>query len=444
MMKCKTILILLLIIGFYSCNLEKVNPNFQEEALNPEYLHRSMKKLTDVIVHDIFSPPVASRNYVYPSIAAYEVLIHQYPEYQSLVGQVQGLSTLPVPEAEKTYCYGLAAVHAFLQTSKQFIFSEHKLVTFQEEILKEFKEIGISKEVYERSLTFGDAISKSILDWSNKDKYKETRSYPKYSISDEAARWTPTPPDYMDGIEPHWNQIRTMVLDSATQFVPLPPTEFNLDKDSRFFQETLEVYHAVSNAESEHIEIAKFWDCNPFVSHVQGHIMFATKKISPGGHWIGITKIASQKSNANIMKTSAAYTLVSISLFDAFISCWDEKYRSKLIRPETVINKYINQDWLPLLQTPPFPEYTSGHSVISAASAVVLTNLFGDNFSFRDSTEVEYGLPERSFTSFYAASDEAAISRLYGGIHYRPAIEYGVDQGKKVGSFIVQNIKLRR
>src|SRR5688500_6116951 len=115
---------------------------------------------------------------------------------------------------------------------------------------------------------------------------------------------------------------------------------------------------------------------------------------------------------------------------DGFISCWDEKYRSRLVRPETYINEYIDEDWVPLLQTPPFPEYTSGHSVISSASAVTLTKLFGENFSFLDSTEVEFGLKARSFNSFKEASEEAALSRLYGGIHYRPAVEHGITEGR--------------
>jgi hypothetical protein len=207
----------------------------------------------------------------------------------------------------------------------------------------------------------------------------------------------------------------------------------------------MEVYTVLDNTEDREnrIAIAKFWDCNPYVSHHVGHVMYATKKITPGGHWIGITQIVCKKANADYMKTVEAYTLTSIALADAFISCWDEKYRSNLVRPETVINRHIDEDWAPALQTPPFPEYTSGHSVISRAAAVALTSIFGENFAFDDTTEQEYGLPVRSFTSFYNASDEAAVSRLYGGIHYRPAIDYGVDQGEKVGHFIVDKIELR-
>ena len=194
---------------------------------------------------------------------------------------------------------------------------------------------------------------------------------------------------------------------------------------------------------TEQRAIAAFWDCNPFVMHVQGHTMFATKKMSPGGHWMGIARMASHKANADIVRASEAYARTSIALADAFLSVWAEKYRSNVIRPETMINQYLDESWQPLLQTPPFPEYTSGHSGISTAAAVVLTQLFGNDFPFADSTEVEYGLPVRSYTSFEAAANEAAISRLYGGIHYRRAVEQGQIQGRKVGELVLRKVTTR-
>lgn len=438
----KCLFFLLLILLFAGCKTD--NPNFQQDAKDAGFYHRSMKKLTDVIVHDIFSPPVASRIYAYPNIAAFETLIHDYPDYQSLEGQLQGLENVPQPEQGKEYCFPLAGIHAFLLTGKALIFSEDEIVAFENEILEEFKAFKIPEDVFDRSLTYGKAVSDHILAWAGTDMYKETRTFPKYSIPEDPAKWKPTPPDYKDGIEPSWNKIRTMVIDSANQFAPPPPTEFSIDKDSPFFKEAMEVYETVKNVDEEKVAIAEFWDCNPFVSHHQGHVMFATKKITPGGHWMGIAYIAAKTSNADLMKSVETYTRVAISLFDAFISCWDEKYRSKMVRPETVINTYIDESWLPVLQTPPFPEHTSGHSVISSASAVALTALYGDNFAYVDSTEIEYGLPVRSFKSFYEASDEAAISRLYGGIHYRPAINYGVIQGKAIGNLIVDRVKTRK
>ncbi|MEM1220392.1 MAG: vanadium-dependent haloperoxidase [Bacteroidota bacterium] len=418
---------------------ETQNTAWKETSNDPEIVHRSMKKLTDVIVHDIFSPPVASRVYAYPSIAAYEVIQHMDPSYQSMANQLNQLLAPPPPEAGKDYCYPLASIQAFLQVGKALIFSEEKITSFQEELLAEFEAMGVPRSVMNRSIAYGDTVAQHILDYSKTDNYKETRTYPKYTIPKDPAKWKPTPPDYMDGIEPHWREIRPFVLDSAQQFSPPPPTAFNLDKESTFMKETMEVYHALQvegEEKEERIEIARFWDCNPYVSNHAGHVMFATKKITPGGHWIGISEIACKQADASFLESVHTYARVSIALADAFISCWDEKYRSNLIRPETVINIYIDEEWRPTLQTPPFPEHTSGHSVISRSAAITLTELFGDNFAFVDTVEEEYGLPVRSFSSFLQASEEAAVSRLYGGIHYRPAIDYGVAQGEKVGKFI--------
>ena len=159
---------------------------------------------------------------------------------------------------------------------------------------------------------------------------------------------------------------------------------------------------------------------------------------------MNITRVTCTQTKADFAASAEAYVRVAVSLVDGFISCWDEKYRSKVIRPETYINQYIDENWAPLLQTPPFPEYTSGHSVISSSAAVTLTNLFGDNFAFTDSTELEFGLTARSFKSFIEASEEAAVSRLYGGIHYRPAIDQGIVEGRALGNWIVQNVKTRK
>lgn len=423
---------------------KKVNPNYQEEAANPAFIHQSMRKLTEVIVHDIFSPPVASRIYVYASIAGYEAALNDFKEYQSLGGQIQDFESPPAPEVGKTYCLPLASVHAFLTVGKALIFSEPTIEEYEQRVYASFDSIGIPADVYERSLAYGKIVADHVLAWADKDKYKETRTFPKYSLSENPAHWQPTPPDYMDGIEPHWKEIRTLVLESPDQFVPEPPTPFDLDKNSLFYQETMEVYTALkSEDKEERLAIAEFWDCNPYVSHHTGHVMYATKKITPGGHWIGITDIVCNQASTNFIETLEAYTLTSIALFDGFISCWDEKYRSILVRPETVINRHIDENWKPALQTPPFPEYTSGHSVISRAAATALTSIFGDNFKFNDTSEEPYGLPARQFNSFFHASDEAAVSRLYGGIHYRPAIDNGVAQGEKVGTYVVENVQLR-
>jgi hypothetical protein len=220
-----------------------------------------------------------------------------------------------------------------------------------------------------------------------------------------------------------------------------------MEEGTDFYKEVIEVYDISQKMteegdSSEEVQIAKFWDCNPYVSVTRGHLMFATKKITPGAHWIGITKIACKQSDSDFDKSVYAYTKTSMAIADAFISCWDEKYRSNLIRPETLINEHIDENWKPVLQTPPFPEYTSGHSVVSGAASTILTDVFGENFSFNDDTELPYGLPVRTFSSFREAADEAAISRMYGGIHYRAAVVIGVKQGRDLGSFVVEKLTM--
>lgn len=420
------------------------NTAYQEHLQDSELFHQLTEKLTKVIVHDIFSPPVASRIYVYPSIAAYEATIPQYPDkYLSLAGQLTELEAIPKPHSNDIH-FHLAGVHAFLVVGTALIFSEHKMKTFQNELYAQLEKEGLPRSVKKASLKYGEAVAKHILNWANEDMYKQTRTFPQYTIQESQHLWKPTPPDYMQGIEPHWNKIRTMIIDSAEQFKPKIPEKFSMDKHSEFYRQLKQVYDIGNNLDEEQTHIAQFWDCNPYVSHHRGHAMFATKKITPGGHWIGITAIAARKSKSSFDETIEAYTKVSIALFDAFISCWDEKWRSILVRPETLIHQYMDEEWTPLLQTPPFPEYTSGHSVISRAAAVTLTNMYGKNFAYNDTTEVAYGLPPRQFDSFIQAAEEAAISRLYGGIHYMMAIENGVDQGQQVGEFVATHLTTRK
>ncbi len=425
---------------------EEANPDYAAEVADPELYHRAVKQLTDVIVHDIFSPPVASRIYAYSTIAGYEAMAAGDSRYKSLAGQVNGLYPVPAPEAGLEYAFPVAALQAQIAVGKALIFSEEKIEAFEAKLLEELQAIRVPKQVLERSIAYGNSVAAHILKWSGEDMYKQTRTYPKYSISDDPSRWQPTPPSYMDGIEPAWNVVRPFTLDSAQQYKPLPPTPYSEDPNSDWYKEVLEVYTALgeegSEAHEERVAIASFWDCNPYVSNIVGHVMFASKKISPGGHWINIVAIASRKAEADFAKSAAAYALTSIALMDGFISCWDEKYRSSLLRPETFINRHLDEAWRPLLQTPPFPEHTSGHSVISRAAAVALTHVYGDNFAFDDDSEVEFGLPMRSFKSFLHASEEAAVSRLYGGIHYRPAIDYGVEQGAQVGSHVLRTVTM--
>ena len=432
--------ILVVSLTIISCS----NDNRNIEKLNdPELFHKTMQNLTDVIVYDIFSPPVASRIYVYPSIAAYETISFLNPQsYKSLSGQINGLEKISYP-TDKNINLNLAALYAFNQVGEKFIFSKERMKFLNEDFQKKINNLKISYKTIKASKKFGNYVANHILNWAKKDNYDITRTYPKYSIKGADHYWKPTPPDYMDGIEPHWGKIRTMVLDSANMFPSKPPLKFDLTKGSPFQLQLQQVFEIGENLTDEQLNKASFWDCNPYVTHHKGHAMIATKKITPGGHWIGITAIASRMNKSDFSETVNAYANVSIALFDSFIACWDDKWKTLVVRPETLINKYYDDKWVPVLQTPPFPEYSSGHSVISRAAAVTLTDLYGENFSFVDTTELKYGLPKRKYKSFIHAAEEAAISRLYGGIHYIMSIEEGVIQGGKVGSHIVQKIQTK-
>lgn len=439
-------LIFLVIIVIASCKTEG-NSKAEEINISPEDLHSVVDKVTQIMIHDIFSPPVASRIFAYPNVAAYEIVSQNSPNYKSLAGQLNGLNPIPKIDTVSGINTNLAAIIAHMTLSKQLIFSENKFEVLEDSLYLSWQNTNAKQ--FEASKEYGLSVAAHIKEWMDTDNYNQTRTMPKFTVdTDDISRWQPTPPAYMDGIEPHWNKIRPFYLDSAVQFKPVPPPPFSMEKDSDFYKELVEVYD-ISNEitangdDSEEVQIAQFWDCNPYVSVSRGHLMFATKKITPGAHWIGITKIASRKTNSNFEDTLFAYTKTSLAIADGFISCWDEKYRSNLIRPETLINTYIDDSWQPILQTPPFPEYTSGHSVVSGAAGIVLTDIFGDNFAFDDDTEVPYGLPTRSFTSFNAAADEAAISRMYGGIHYRAAVEVGVEQGRNIGNLMLTKVTMR-
>jgi hypothetical protein len=439
-MRTGTILIVLAGLVLAGCG---GSVDYRAQQADAEPLHVAMRQLTDVIVYDIFSPPQASRAYAYASIAAYKVLRHDHPEFQTLAGQANGFGAVPAPDPDAELYLPLAGVHALMTVGKALTFSQETMDSLRIEMHREFRRKGMPSAVFDRSVAYGEQVAQHVLAWAAEDYFLQLRGYPKFTVTRENGRWVPTPPAYMDAVEPNWARVRPFVMDSASQFRPRPPLPFDMADGSPFQLQVREVLDTGRTLGEEQRAIAAFWDCNPYVMNVRGHAMFATKKITPGGHWINITAIVSRKAGADLMRSAEAYALTSMALADGFISSWEEKYRSNLIRPETVINAHLDERWEPLLQTPPFPEYTSGHSVISNAAATVLTDLFGDVFEYEDDTLVPWGLAPRSFTSFRQAAEEAAISRMYGGIHYRMAIEEGSVQGLNVGENVLRRIRTR-
>jgi hypothetical protein len=355
------------------------------------------------------------------------------------------MPAMPKPEAGKNIDFTLASLFAFTKVGNAVTFPEGSMMGYYDGLKKMADSIHMSPDVLKNTMEFSDSIVAAILRWSKKDNYAQTRTAERYNVLyNMAGRYIPTPPQYASAVEPHWNEIRPMVLDSASQFMPPRPPKFDVkNKNSDYWKALMEVKSIGENLSDDQKHTADFWNDNPFSMHVVGHVMFATKKFSPPGHWMNIVGIGAKAAKADFKTTVAAYAETAIALFDAFISCWDEKYRSNYVRPETEINK-IDDTWQPYIQTPPFPSYTSGHATNSAAAAEVMTHWFGDNLSFTDTSLLEFGIKNREIKTFRGAAAEAAMSRLYGGIHYRFDNENGAIAGKKLGELIVSRLKLKK
>ncbi len=387
------------------------------------------------MVHDVTNPPLAARFFSYACLAGYEVITQNQPEHKSMYGRLNNYPHIRKPDTIRQYDVHISALLAMMETAKKMQPSGKLMEQFRQAFVDSCIKTGVSEEVMEQSGRYAVYISRNILAYAREDRYNKISNYPRYTPGSAEGSWYPTPPAYLAPVEPYFNTVRPFTLDSCTQFKPEPPVPFSADKSRRFYKLMLLNYqHALTDQQKE---IAAFWDCNPFAMQDNGHLLVGLKKISPGAHWLGITGIACSKAGKNFSESLRIFTGVSIGLMDGFICCWDEKYRSNRIRPETAIRKYIDPAWKPFLQTPPFPEYLSGHSTISAVAAIILTHYFGDAFHYTDTVELRFGLPERQFTSFRQAAEEAAISRFYGGIHFMDAIDNGIVQGENVGKWVL-------
>jgi hypothetical protein len=416
----------------------------QKKRIPADLFMENLFHVTEVMVTDVASPPAAARFYAYTTLAAH--LAYMQATHGSLEGSLVANSQRTLDKITLTkedIIPEMVATYAMLEVGNRLMPSGIALKEKQKVLLQTFvKEKWISKKQLQKNIHFAERMAEQVLSLSFHDGYRQLSALPRYSPQQGPGNWYPTPPAYMAAVEPEWRTIQPFFLTNLTQYKPNPPVPFDLEEGTPFRRQLDEVFTITTSLSPEEKLIANFWDCNPFKIEYSGHMAIGIKKISPGGHWVGITGIASAKAQLNWEQTIYIHTLVSLSLHDAFISCWEEKYDSDRVRPESVIQRHIDQEWRPLLQTPPFPEYTSGHSVISSASAEILTAFFGDHFDFIDTSEVYFGLPERAFDSFYQAADEAAISRLYGGIHFRDAIEEGMKQGKKIGHTILERVNL--
>jgi len=422
----------------------KPKGNYKAFTSDPVLYSKTVKEVNDAVLGNNFPPMIASRVYVYSNIAAYETMAAGSDSFQSLAGQIKHLPKINVPDTANVD-FHFATLLSFCKLGEALTFPAGSMEGYVNGLKRAADSLGMPDEVMKASIAFSDSISSQILKWSKGDNYAYTRSASRYTIIDSPGRWVLTPPMYQQAVEPHWMEIRPMVLDSASECMAVRPPKFDItDHKSPYFTAMMEVKNIGDSLTTEQKHIADFWDDNPFKGNVIGHVTYMTKKFSPPGHWLNIAGIAAEKANASFEETVAAFTDLSIAMFDAFISCWDEKYRSNFVRPETVINKLIDPEWRPYIQTPPFPSYTSGHATVSAASAEVMTAHFGENLSFTDTSLLEFGIANREIKSFREAAKEAALSRLYGGIHYRFDNEAGAAVGRRIGDMVVDRIHMKK
>ncbi len=410
----------------------------------PDYLQpdHAIMSVTMVMVHDVTSPPVAARYYAYCMLGAYNLVSannKSMPGLEKFIREYHANSSLDTIHFK--YDHRIAAYYSILESAKLLLPSGFMLADDEDAFVQLLQKTNGNPDVIRNSVKAGQIAANAIVAFSRTDHYNRLSALKRYTPLKEEGKWYPTPPGYFEAVEPNWKTIRTLVIDSSNQFKPKPLIPFSKDTTSLFFKGVKSVYDASKHLTTEQINIALFWDCNPFAITTSGHMAIGFKKISPGGHWMHIAGLVVKQANLTFDQSVEVMSLVSVSLMDSFISCWEEKYDSNRIRPETYINKYMDVSWKPVLQTPPFPEYTSGHAVISNASAEVLTYLLGDNFAYTDNTEIPFGSGQRDFKSFRQAAAEASVSRFYGGIHYMESVDNGNVQGKRVASNIIEKMK---
>jgi hypothetical protein len=402
-------------------------------------------KALDIInmtmVHDVISPPAAARYYAYTALAPYCIVAAHSKRLPTPQHLVKGFAAdLRLDTVKAAYDYRLAAYYSMLEAARLLLPSGETLAEEEANFLQAQARQGVAPAVLSQSVRVGKLAAAAVVKFSKGDHYGQLSALKRYTPVKAEGSWYPTPPAYFEAVEPNWKTIRPLVIDSARQFRPAPPCAFSKDTASAFYREALAVYKASKQLTPEQLEIAQFWDCNPFAINTSGHMAIGFKKISPGGHWMNIAALVARQQKVGFDQTVYVLCAEGITLMDSFISTWEAKYASNRIRPETYLNKYVDIKWQPVLQTPPFPEYTSGHAVVSNASAEVLTYLLGDKIAYVDDTEIPFGSGQRPFTSFRQAASEASVSRFYGGIHYLDSIASGNEQGKQLGRYIVATV----
>ena len=393
-----------------------------------------MEQFRHAVTTEHITPPLASRIYAYAGIAVYEAVLPGMPQDRSLAGQVPLLQAIPTPASTSNLQYEITVNEAMYGVAKA-LFANAGAATLSsiDSFYNAHKSaIAANPADIQASQEFGKSVATAVANRAASDGFAETRSmtYQVPGRNLNPANWAPTGPA-LQPLEPFWGKIKCFAMTSSNECEQAMTCTFDSTAGSNFYNQAKEVYDVSQNLTQEQRDIALWWADGAGTA-------------TPPGHWLAIANQLANSKGLDLGRAAEMYALLNLGLADAFISCWDAKYKCNLLRPVTYIRDYIQggSNWSSLIATPPFPEYPSGHSVASGAAAEILTAIFG-NISFTDNTNKSMGLTPRSFSSFYAAADEAAISRLYGGIHYRQSIENGVIEGKKVGQSVFAHIKLR-
>lgn len=413
-----------------------------QPLLTSHDISKAINAMSATMVQDVTNPPLAARFFAYICLSGYEIVAQNDPKFKSMKGRLNNYPNIEKPPAMAGYDFRLSAIISMLKTSEKLQPSGALIMkAYETEFLDSCRKIGFDDQTITASVQYASFIAGKILAYAKTDGYIKTSNFKRYTPSGKIGTWLPTPPAYFQPVEPYFATIRPLTLDNSSQFRPKAPAQFSTDHNSAFYKIAFSLYKGGgSDLTPRQKTIAGFWDCNPFAVTNNGHLMIAVKKMSPGAHWMVITGIACNHNNIPFSKAMFIHTAVAIGLTDGFISCWDAKYTYNRVRPETAIRQYIDPNWKPLLQSPPFPEYTSGHSVISSAAAVILSRYLGNNFKFTDSAEVHFGVAPRHFNSFTQAANEAAVSRFYGGIHFIDSVNDGVAEGDSVGHWVVSKL----
>ncbi|MBB4067231.1 vanadium-dependent haloperoxidase [Gellertiella hungarica] len=411
-------------------------PSARAERMPPEQVLQTWYRLVLELVRHTpnYSPPVASRSFAYLGVTAYESVAGEHTRLVSLQGQLNDLKDLPSREAGAVYDDAIV-LNAAMTVATRELFNrtgptgQHAFSRMSEKMHATVTD-GMPADVVRRSADFGTAMATAILKWSQGDggAVVENMGFPlEYTLKAGPGRWVPTSLIRQQQVPllPDWGKNRPFAMPEGSSCrLPAPP-EYSEDKASVFYREAVEVHDVVKGLTKEQKAIARFWSDDPMLSP------------TPPGHWVSIGWEVLEADRADLATTVDVMARLGVAVADAFIGCWDTKFEFNLVRPVSYIKKTMDPKWEPLLITPPFPEYPSGHSTQSGAAAVVLASLFGEKKTFTDSTHEADGLAPRTYGSFWEAAEEAALSRLYGGIHFRSAIERGLEQGKCVGAHVV-------